>query len=175
MKVIDDFYPALCRSAAATWPEQVWPHWYMYNDDHAVKFATKDPGRLTHPCRLLCDLLAAECECPPDAFVDFDLHGAGMQWLPSGGYLRRHQDSARHPLLGWYRAWNAVLFLSECAGGELVIDGCDTVAPAVGRLVMFAPTIPHQVLPVTSGDRKTLCLFWWSHQGTGDSTRATFL
>jgi hypothetical protein len=173
MIVTDGFYLPLCRAAAATWPAPDWPHWHLYQTADSHKRATKDPDRLTPACRRLLQEMAV-LTCPDGTFPDLDLHGAGMHWLQEGGYLARHRDGEVHPLTGWYRRWNAILFVSECEGGELVVDGQEPLQPRVGRLVTFDSQIPHEVRPVTGGKRKSLSLFWWSLAGDGASTQATF-
>lgn len=173
MNVTDGQLLPICRAAAATWPAADWPHWHLYQTADSRKYATKDPARITLACQALLHEMA-RIECPPGTFPDFDLHGAGMHMLREGGYLKRHRDGEVHPLTGWYRRWNAILFLGDCEGGELVVEGHEPVEPRMGRLVTFDSQIPHEVLPVTAGERKSLSLFWWSVQGTGTSTQAQF-
>lgn len=174
MKITDDNYLPLCLAAAETWPAPTWPHWHRYNYEHSNKYATKDPDRISRACRLLVDHMSC-LWCPAGTFPDLNLHGAGMHWIREGGFLGKHRDSDVHPITGWYRKWNAILFLSDCEGGELLVDGCEPIKPKLGRMVQFDSHVPHEVLPVTSGDRKSVSLFWWSLDGEGDSLQATFI
>lgn len=167
------FSLGLIEAAVVTWPCPSWQRWHCYNDCNAAKYATKDPYSITPPCRILLDQMAA-LDCPPHCFPDLDLHGAGMHWMREGGFLGLHQDGEKHPLTGWYRKWNAILFLSETTGGELKVEGHSPIKPAPGRLVQFDSNIPHQVLPVISGERMSLSIFWWSLTGEGESCQARF-
>lgn len=172
MMLMSDWQMPLVRAAAACWPDARWPHWHKYSDRNAVKFASKDAGRIIAPCKLLIQRLA-ELDVPEGLFPDLELHGAGMHWLPQGGRLEWHHDGERHPLLGWKRELNAVLFLSECDGGELETEH-DLVTPVLGEVVIFDASVKHRVRPVTNGDRKTLSLFWWSLSSPGTSEQAVF-
>lgn len=159
----------LIDAALATWPDERWPHWHLYSGEYGVKRASKDPERLPAPCRILVERMAAIDI--PGCFPDLDLHGAGMHWIPSGGRLSRHIDSNIHPLTGWRRRANTILFLEGCGGGELKIMG-QLITPKSGRTVHFdcGEDCWHEVLPVESGNRRTLSLFWWDH-GTVEQER----
>lgn len=171
---MDEFRPGLCLAAATEWPDNKWPHWHLYSYADSQKYASKDASRLTPACKVLINLLAGQSIAPADTFPDLSLHGAGMHMIETGGYLKRHTDGERHPTTGWFRRFNAIVFLSDCDGGELVIDGHDPVRPRFGQVVGFESSVPHEVLPVTGGVRKTLSLFWWSLDGIGETTAATF-
>lgn len=169
--VLDNAVPrGLIAAALATWPDARWPHWHRY-ELHGTKFATKDADRLTPACFRLIDLLTAlhpadvlGCE-DGGMFPDLDLHGAGMHWIPRGGWLDRHVDGAVHPLTDWRRRANTILYLESCVGGELVI-GDQRIAPQPGRVVIFETHDHafHAVQPVTEGNRRSLSLFWWDLQ-----------
>lgn len=177
--VLDNVVSAgLVNAALATWPEPTWPHWYRY-DQHGTKYASKDVLRLPDACRKLIDrildLHPASLLNLPDTglFPDLDLHGAGMHWIPTGGWLDRHVDGAVHPLTGWRRRANTILYLEECTGGQLCVSGKE-IDPFPGRIVIFEThdQAYHEVKPVTAGNRRSLSLFWWDH-GFTDSTRTT--
>jgi len=170
---VDEYWAPLCRAAAATWPDANWPHWYLYDDNRAFKYVSHDASRLSESCKALMRQMST-VQCPRNSFPDLDLYAAGMNWLPLGGFLSRHSDSERHARTGWYRQWNAILFLSECEGGELVLEDKEFISPKCGRLVMFDPRLDHEVLPVRSGQRLSLSMFWWSLEGDGTTTKATF-
>lgn len=163
----------LVEAARATWPSETWPHWHKYSDNNAVKYATKDPARVTAPVSELIRRMAA---LPVDSgwFPDLDLHGAGMHWIPPGGHLGRHLDGAVHPLTNWFRKGNAILFLDRCEGGELAIDGQDPIVPEPGKLIMFSSDQWHEVRPVIAGDRRSVSLFWWGIDGSGVRDRVKF-
>lgn len=167
MIVIDDFAPiGLINAARASWPGPTWEHWHRYTGTHGNKYASKDASRLTEPCRLL---IARMAELTPDrdSWPDLVLYGAGMHWIPEGGRLPLHFDAQTHPLHGWSRRWNAVLYLDCPSGGELVFRNAagqiiQQVAPLINRLALFETTAEHEVLPVLAGDRRSLSLFWWA-------------
>lgn len=165
MQVVDDFAPiGLINAARATWPAATWEHWHRYAGEHGDKFASKDAARLPAACQLLIARMVEVVS--DDSWPDLSLHGAGMHWIPKGGRLPLHYDAATHPLTGWQRRWNAVLYLDHCDGGELVfrdgvLDEIDRVIPQVNRLAVFATDKSHEVLPVIDGDRRSLSLFWW--------------
>lgn len=164
----------LIKAAVACMPDERWPHWHKYNDSDSVKYATKDPARIPEPCKLLIPLICLNAKTGCDSFPDLDLHGAGVHWIPENGRLNHHKDSQRHPAAGWYRRRSSVLFLSECSGGTLEVDGYGTIIPKPGVLVTFDSQLGHKVNPVTKGNRYTLSVFWWSLTGSGTSERAEF-
>ncbi|TXH59107.1 MAG: 2OG-Fe(II) oxygenase [Desulfurellales bacterium] len=174
IRVIDNWGPPeLIRAADATWPRLDWPHWHKYADAHSMKYGTKDADRLPKAAAMIVDRMAA-LAVGGNAFPDLDLHGAGLHCIPPGGFLGRHVDGAVHPLLGWKREVNAVLFVSAWSaewGGELCFyDAAGTVVlrvePAFNRLVLFETNDSwHGVEKVTGPrDRRTISLFWWSQQ-----------
>lgn len=168
-----DWNMSLIEAARNTWPRSDWPHWHKYDDGNSVKYATKDYQRVTSAVSECIRQMAAMPVCP-GLFPDLDLHGAGMHWIPEGGYLRRHLDGQMHPLTGWYRKTNAIVFLDSCEGGELVIDGQESIKPEPGKLVMFDSHIWHEVQQVTKGERRSISLFWWSIDGSGERDRVLF-
>ena len=163
----------LVEACRATWPNAHWPHWHKYADQNSIKYATKDPDRLNPAAKMLIQRMA---DLPVEAgwFPDLDLHGAGMHWIPEGGHLERHLDGQVHPLNGWYRKANAILFLDHCEGGELCVEGLEPIHPQPGKLVMFAADQWHEVRKVVSGNRRSLSLFWWSLKGEGVREGALF-
>lgn len=173
IEVIDNAVSmGLVSAAQVEWPNDTWPHWHRYNDCNSVKYSSKDATRLTPACRLLVDEIAQR-DVPDGFFPDLTLYGAGMHMIKRGGHLSLHRDAERHPVTGWYRRLNAVLYLTDCSGGELVI-GNKVIKPVAGRLVTFSCELKHSVNVVESGVRNSLALFWWSLDGSGDTTSATF-
>jgi Rps23 Pro-64 3,4-dihydroxylase Tpa1-like proline 4-hydroxylase len=184
--VIDDWGPVgLVRAADAEWPRPDWPHWHSYDDAHARKYGTMDSSRVPAAAAALIGRMAAidlqSHGFEVEAFPDLHLHGAGLHMLPPGGFLQTHLDGAVHPLRGWRREVNAVLFVSPwdaAWGGRLRFDTAagdvlEAIEPRFNRLVLFATgdSAYHGVDPVTGPEeRRTLSLFWWSRQ-PAESTR----
>ncbi len=184
-RVIENFAPpGLLRAVGATWPRDDWPHWHRYDDANAVKLGSKDAHRLPDAARQVLALLSQldVSAFASEAFPDLDLHGAGLHAVLPGGHLGLHLDGAVHPLTGWRREVNAVLFVDDWRpewGGALEFwdrpDGAaiETIVPLRNRLVLFATgdAAWHRVAPVAGPlPRRTLSLFWWS-LGVGDSDR----
>ncbi len=113
--VIDNWAePELVRAAEVEWPDTNWPFWHRYD---CGKLATKDPLRFPPACaelirRLLC-LRIGELMGLDDTFADWNCHGAGLHTSPPGASLGVHLDSDHHPLTGWQRACNAILFVNS--------------------------------------------------------------
>lgn len=185
--VIDDWAePELVRAAEAEWPEEHWPHWHRYGNG---KLTTKDPLRHPPACgelirRMLC-LPVAELMGICGAFGDWNCHGAGLHAMPPGSQLGVHLDSDHHPLAGWTRACNAVLYVNSRWepgwGGEFQLYDAvgervrREVAPRFNRLVLFAPSDVsyHAVAPVTGPEtRKTLTVFFWRESGNHHGSRS---
>jgi len=186
VRTLDNVIPAeLLRAVAATWPRDDWSHWHRYRDQTADKFATKDADRLPPAAKLviaeLAKLPVRDLLCVGDCFPDLDLHGAGLHMSKPGGFLACHLDGATHPLTGWSRVANAVLFVDDWQpewGGalQMVADGqvASECVPQRGRIAMFATgdTAWHQVSQVTGPKpRRTISLFWWS-EVPAESTRS---
>jgi hypothetical protein len=183
--VIDDWaVPELVRAAEAEWPDERWPFWHRYESG---KLATKDPLRFPPACaelvrRMLClpvgDLLGID-----GAFGDWNCHGAGLHAMPPGSCLGVHLDSDHHPMTGWVRACNAVLYVNRLWGkhwgGEFELWSPDgsrclkRIEPQFNRLVLFAPSdISYHAVSEVRGEetRKTLTVFFWRH-GIGRHSR----
>ena len=113
------------------------------------------------------------------AFYGLHLHsreGASVLRYETGGFYRRHVDRADTP--SWpqtaRRQITVVLFLESAreaepsggfGGGVLRLfpedgDPIDII-PARGTLVAFPASMPHEVTPVTSGQRDTI-VDWFS-------------
>lgn len=180
--VIDEFIPApLCRAACAEWPAETWPFWLRYEGERGDKFVSKDPDRLTPACRLILarmaeinpeELLLPEIRNPKsEIFPDLSLYGAGMSMILPGGDLPRHLDGDHNPVTGWGRAASAIVYLSDCSGGELLLwDGeraQRSIRPVPGRLALFECNDQawHSVAEVTAGRRLSLSLFFWTPAG----------
>ncbi len=184
--VIDDWTdPELVRAAEAEWPDQRWPFWHRYENG---KLASKDPLRYPPACaelvrRMLClpisELLGVE-----DAFGDWNCHAAGLHAMPAGSSLGVHLDGDHHPITGWQRAANAVLYVNGTWqadwGGAFELwdaDGkacLETIEPRFNRLVLFEPTDVawHAVAPVRGpAMRQTLTVFFWKHNDQRESKR----
>ena len=181
--VIDDAFPSpLVEAAIVEWPAADWPHWHLYDGATARKRATKDIDRLTPACRMLFDSICS-LDVPlltgvSGVFPDFTAHGAGMHWIPSGGHLGVHRDSARHPTTGWWRCLSACLYLNTVEGGDLRLYESDgkTLAASVparrNRLVLFScgeDSFHGVPSPVDDpAGRKSIAAFFWSLERPGD-------
>lgn len=188
--VVDDWAePELVRAAEVEWPRTDWPFWHRYD---CGKLATKDPLRFPPACaelirRLLC-LPISELMALDDTFADWNCHGAGLHTSPPGARLGVHLDSDHHPLTGWQRACNAILFVNSCWrpdwGGDLElwnVDGTECVkriTPRFNRLVLFEPgDVAFHAVAQNRGPatRKTLATFYWRESvTTGVRPRAQF-
>ena len=171
--IIDGYAPRpMILAAAATWPDDRWQWWHRYNTAHQSKLATMGEAPFPPASRMLLERMATldVSEIEADAFPDLTFHGAGMHTLPAGGFLKDHVDAEIHPLTGWSRVLNAILFIEGDgslrlgSGGEVVVD------PIPGRLGLF-PTegLKHGVGESTV-TRKTLAVYWWAVRG-GDGNR----
>jgi Rps23 Pro-64 3,4-dihydroxylase Tpa1-like proline 4-hydroxylase len=105
-------------------------------------------------------------------FPDWDLQGAGLHEIPSGGHLRRHLDSDVMLATGWRRELSVVLFCNEQWqddwGGKLIVQETE-ITPRFGQMVVFETNDEswHEVTPVAAPQpRKTLSLFYWSKSAT---------
>ena len=189
--VVDDFASeSLLRAVSATWPRDDWPHWHRYQDEHSSKLASRDAHRLPDAARLMISDMARidVRQFGGDAFPDLDLHGARLHSILPGGHLGLHLNGAVHPLTGWRREVNAVLFVEDWQtewGGALEFWSSpdsgphSRVEPQRNRLVLFATGEQawHRVCPVTGPrQRRTLSLFWWSLTPTdAERDRARFV
>ncbi|REJ97813.1 MAG: 2OG-Fe(II) oxygenase [Planctomycetota bacterium] len=178
--VIEDWAPAgLLRAVDAEWPSLDWRYWHKYAEETAVKYGSMDASRLPGSARLLMSRMAeidlASLGIDVTAFPDLELHGAGLHCIPPGGHLGTHLDGAVHPLTGWHREVNAILFVGQWQpewGGDLCFfeDGGEApaslrVSPRFNRLVLFrtGDSMWHGVEKVTGpNQRRTLSMFWWS-------------
>lgn len=171
--IIDRWIPEeLCLAAAVEWPQTTWPHWLKYSGDRGDKFVSHDRSNLTPACDLIVQRLAF-IEANPyllikESFPDLTLYGAGMSMILSGGSLPLHLDSDHHPVTGWRRAASAIVYLTDCGGGELELwyperTTAKVIAPKPGRLVVFecGDQAWHSVAPVTYGKRLSVSCFFW--------------
>lgn len=171
---IDDWVsPEMCRAACAEWPNEQWIHWLRYEGERGTKYVTKDVLRLTPTCteiiRDMTKLPIEKLTGIAETFPDTSLYGAGMSWIPTGGELPLHLDSDHHPIASWERSVSAVLYLSECEGGELSLWNAEgnavekQIAPRPGRLVLFECTDVswHSVSKVVTGRRLSVSMFFW--------------
>jgi hypothetical protein len=163
IKMLDNsFSSGLINAALASWPDNRWSNWHRYTGKQGDKYASKEASRLPTPCRMLIEKMAEQEMGSSDCFPDLDLHGAGMHWIKEGGRLPLHRDATTHPLTGWTRRFNTVLFLESCEGGDLFFsDTGEIIEPKKGRIVTFSVDSPHEVSLVRKGNRRTLSLFWW--------------
>ena len=156
------------------------------------KLATTDPLRFPPACaelirRLLC-LRIGELMGLDDTFADWNCHGAGLHSSPPGASLGVHLDSDHHPLTGWQRACNAILFVNTGWkpdwGGAFELwsdDGSEClkrITPRFNRLVLFEPSdISFHAVARNTGPepRKTLATFYWQKSMVGGQrSRAEF-
>ena len=180
--IIDNWAePELVRAAEVEWPELSWPFWHRYE---CGKLATKDPLRFPPACaelirRLLC-LRIGELMGLDDTFADWNCYGAGLHTSPPGASLGVHLDSDHHPLTGWQRACNAILFVNTGWepdwGGAFELWSADgreclkRIVPKFNRLVLFKPSdISFHAVARNTGPepRKTLATFYWRKSMVG--------
>ena len=184
--IIKNALPAIMANAVvAEFPSQEWRYWHRYNDENSIKYASKDPLRFPNAIARALNHLGSVIETSgisihyPHTFVDYEFHAAGMHMIPSGGYLSKHKDAARHPLLPWKRTlsacWYATQGWQEDWGGQIDIEGA-VMVPEFNTLAIFESDRLHEVLPITgSEDRRVLSLFCWEvdHEAAGE-TQAAF-
>lgn len=172
LEIIDNAIPHhLLRSLSATWPEASWRGWHQYKDGNSIKRTTRDAEQIPRaawPClNAMARIVEHEC-----GFPDWDLQGAGLHEIPSGGHLRRHLDSDVMLSTGWRRELSVVLFCNERWqedwGGKLIVQQTEIV-PRFGRMVVFETNDEswHEVTQVTGPlARRTLSVFYWSQEPT---------
>lgn len=109
-------------------------------------------------------------------------YGAGVSIMRPGDFLKPHVDHAIHPKTKHTRMFNALLYLTECEGGELRLIGPDTevrIKPKKNRLAFFQSygDAVHAVEPVTGGERIALSVYFYSSSQIPfrDNTKARFL
>ena len=187
--VIDGaFDPALVHAAADVWPAADAP-WVRYDTPIERKAALHQWEHIPQPCAQLLGLMAALPACErlgiPPAVPDLSLYGAGLHAMEHGGHLGMHLDADRHKRLGFERAANAILFLSDWReewGGALELRTADPplrIFPAFNRLVLFATTalhgVPEPLECPPEVSRKSLALYWWRPaEAAGVRPRAVF-
>ena len=188
--ILDNFIPPSMVSAALLeWPAPVWPYWHRYNDKTSKKYASKDILRLGPACLSIfndiCKLDICSLTGDPEIFPDFSGYGAGMHWIPEGGFLGMHLDTAKHPITEWRREYSACLYLTPESSGDLVLadnpefTDSHRVSPKAGTLVVFECTDSsyHGVPEVVEypGGRKSVAAFFWStREVTATRTKADF-
>ena len=176
--VIDDFAPpSVILAAAKTWPDERWSWWHKYDDETALKFATMGRAPFPPAAQLLLDRMATldVANLSPDAFPDLSFHAGGMHTLPPGGFLGCHKDAEIHPLTGWTRLLNAVLFIEGDGDLYLGQDGRHAIHPVPGRLVVFSTRQAWHGVSEAMTTRKSLALYWWAdRQEQGGAERAVF-
>ena len=175
--VIDDFAPqCVVRAAAKTWPDEKWSWWHKYDDQASLKFATMGIAPFPPACKLLLDRMATldVSGLSTDAFPDLSFHAGGMHMIPSGGFLAPHRDAEIHPLTGWSRILNAILFVE--GSGDLYLDkeGSHKIRPSPGRLVLFETRGAWHGVEKTTENRKTLAVYWWADRNAEGAERAVF-
>lgn len=175
------------------WPDANSPDWVSYSTPLERKRSLCKWSSLPAGCRQLLSelsllpvgsLFAMSKLLVPDT----SLWGAGANEMQAGGFLDLHLDADRHRWLALERRANAVLFLDAWRpewGGTLELWTYDqtgpevSVQPAAGRLVLFEPSTPHRVTPLTCPPgvlRRTLSVFWYSAcTGPSQRPRANFL
>ena len=176
--VIDNFAPlSVIRAAAKTWPDETWSWWHKYADETSVKFATMGRAPFPPACQLLLDRMATldVSHLQNDAFPDLSFHGGGMHTLPPGGFLGLHKDAEVHPLTGWTRVLNAILFIEGDGDLYLGQDGRHKIRPAPGRLVIFSTRQAWHGVSEAMATRKSLAVYWWAdRKQQGGAERAVF-
>ena len=167
MLIIADALPEHLRLAAlATFPDTDWPWWHRYESG---KLATVDPSRIPTACQMALQQLALVVD-PSEGFIDFDLYGAGLHYMPPGTRLGRHLDASHHPQRPWRRVASCVYFLEDNLAGELVVD-TESVTPKANTAAIFPADTWHEVRACWQ-PRRTLSLFVWQID-TGEKTRTS--
>ena len=177
------------------WPAADSPAWIKYDSVLERKRACNDWKAIPVGCRQLLSrmmtLPVADMLDSLDLLIpDATLHGAGCHEMTTGDYLDLHLDCDRHPVLGWQRRANSILFLDDWNWNwngrlEFYEPGFShpavSILPSAGKLVLFATHDKslHRVSPLTCpvGQlRRTLVVNWWSEsEGPGQRPRALFL
>ena len=108
--------------------------------------------------------------------------------MPTGSSLGVHLDSDHHPITGWQRAVNAVLYVNrtwqQAWGGAFELWDAEgntclqTIEPRFNRLVLFEPSdVAFHAVAQNRGPetRKTLATFYWRESlAAGRRPRAQF-
>ena len=192
--VLDDAFPcSLIEGALAEWPTQSSPHWHLYDSASSHKLGTKDVGRLPPACRMLFDRICCldvhKITGMTGLFPDFTAHGAGLHWIPEGGFLNPHLDSSVHPTTKWHRRLSACLYLNSLSdeSGTLELYDIDLervklIPTKANRLVLFECTdysyhgVPSRIHD--SCGRKSIASFFWSRNSPNSGeirTQAEFV
>tara|TARA_R110000824_G_scaffold187178_5_gene368437 strand:+ start:2850 stop:3428 length:579 start_codon:yes stop_codon:yes gene_type:complete len=176
--ILDDFAPSpMIRAAAKTWPDRQWSWWHKYDDETALKLATMGRAPFPPASQLLLDRMAMldVSELCHNPFPDLSFHAGGMHTLPPGGFLGLHKDAEIHPLTGWTRMLNAILFIEGDGDLYLGRDGRYRVDPVPGRLVLFSTRQAWHGVHEGRRTRKSLALYWWGDRPEAKgSERAVF-
>ena len=179
-RIIDGLFdPSIIRSAAESWPDADWPHWILYDSAEQTKKTCNVPFYMPVAVRQLTSELLAmpvgELLGLGTLIPDPSLHAGGMHRIWPGGSVGNHLDADSHPLILWTRRANAILYVNQCDGGELMLGNECSIEPRPGRLVLFECSDKsfHGVLPVTAGCRSSIMSCWWS-VGTGSRLKAEF-
>ena len=177
--------PSLIHGVNANWPDESWRGWHRYRGKDSVKYGTRDAEMILRCAWPALYQIASVADrlAPPGSFPDWELSGAGMHMIPSGGHLSRHLDSDHMEATGWRRELSVVLFCNpeweDDWGGAFSIDGESDVYPKFNQMVIFetTDTSAHEVRKVTGPEpRKTLSLFFWSTDPSAKKRpRAAFL
>ena len=171
----------LLETVSDLFPSEDWEGWHHYSDKDAEKFGSKP--KVSLPECVITALNSVYLQAAPyvnrGCFPDFELHGAGLHKLEPGGYLRPHIDSSIHPKTGWKREYSCVLFCNK--NWERKDGGCFGISNDIGehlptwnKLILFRTTEEsvHWVSKITGNEsRKSLALFFWSHEEPIDPTR----
>lgn len=99
-----------------------------------------------------------------------DVYGGGQHLSGPGAHLDVHVDFNAHPVTGWRRRANVLLYLNEnwdpAWGGCLELDHKVTITPEFGRLVIFETgeqSWHGHPVPIVEGHwRKSLAVYMYS-------------
>ena len=91
--------------------------------------------------------------CNPN-FMPYDY--AIWNYYPIGGFITWHEDTEP----GDPRVFTVILLLKEAeGGGELQLNGYETIPIMPGEVIVFPAHVFHRVSPIIKGERESLTLW----------------
>ena len=165
---------------AAEFPDPEDPRWHVFRGDHEP-LKRQGMADCWGPATtaLILDLISPSmCQSVARMFgydvLIGDVYGGGMHLSGPGAHLDVHRDFNRHPVTGWRRRANLLLYLNEGWqedwGGVLELDHSAKVLPEMGTMVVFECSEDswhgHPV-PITEGHwRKSIATYFYDPSDT---------